>query len=223
MTKRISGLYAITPDEPSLAVLLEKTRQVIAGGVRIIQYRNKSASPATRLKHALALAALARQHDVVFIVNDTPALALAINADGMHQGKNDGDLSAARTLLPQRIIGVSCYSDLSRALAAERAGADYVAFGSAFSSLTKPGAAQAPLALYREAVRKLCIPVVAIGGINTDNARALLDVGVAAVAVLSALFNADDITAKAREFCGLFEKVSDASAGANCSGGKKSL
>jgi thiamine-phosphate pyrophosphorylase len=207
MSKRISGLYAVTPDEPSTELLLEKVRQAIVGGARIIQYRNKSADQVTRLWQADALAALTRSQDVVFIVNDSIELARATNADGVHLGKDDGDVAAFRAVLPDKLIGVSCYAELDRAIAAEKAGADYVAFGAAFPSSTKPDAVRAPLELYRQAARRLSIPVVAIGGINVHNAKELIDAGVDAVAILSGLFDADDIRANAECISGFFRKT----------------
>ncbi|HVK54098.1 MAG TPA: thiamine phosphate synthase [Burkholderiales bacterium] len=205
--KSINGLYAITPEEPSAELLLEKVRQAIAGGARTLQYRNKSADQVTRLWQAEALAAFAKSKDVVFIVNDSVELARVTDADGIHLGKEDSDVASAREALGDKLIGVSCYNDLDRAIEAEKAGADYVAFGAAFPSATKPNAVHAPLDLYRQAMRKLSIPVVAIGGITPNNAKALIDAGVDAVAVISDLFEANDIRARAELFSRLFHKT----------------
>jgi thiamine-phosphate pyrophosphorylase len=205
--KSINGLYAITPDEPSAELLLEKVRQAIAGGARTIQYRNKFADQVTRLWQAEALAAFTKSRDVVFIVNDSVELARVTDADGIHLGKEDSDVATAREALGDKLIGVSCYNDLDRAIEAEKAGADYVAFGSAFPSATKPNAVHAPLDLYRQAMRKLSIPVVAIGGVTPNNAKALIDAGVDAVAVISDLFEANDIRARAELFSRLFHKT----------------
>lgn len=204
---RLAGLYAITPDALSTELLLEKVRLAIDGGARVVQYRNKTADQVTRLWQADALASMLKARDVLFIVNDSVELARAVKADGVHLGQADGDIATARAALPDKLIGVSCYNDLDRAIAAEKAGADYVAFGAAFPSATKPHAVRVPLALYREAARKLTIPVVAIGGINLHNAREMVDAGVAAIAVVSALFDADDIAATARHFSDLFQKT----------------
>lgn len=203
--KKIKGLYAITPDGLSTELLLEKVRDAIAGGARIIQYRNKSDDMANRLWQADALAALAKAQDAVFIINDSIDLAWSTNADGVHLGKDDDDVAAARRRLPYKLVGVSCYGDLERAIEAEKAGADYVAFGSAFPSSTKPNAPAVPLELYQEAVRRLSIPVVAIGGINVDNAKQVIDTGVDAIAVISGLFETDNIRARAECFSQLFE------------------
>ena len=208
MTKtKVAGLYAIAPEALSTEMLMEKVRLALDGGARVIQYRNKTADQVTSLWQADGLASLLKAKDVLFIVNDSVDLARAVGADGVHLGHADGDIAAARKALPNKLIGVSCYNDLERAIAAEAAGADYVAFGAAFPSTTKPGAVHAPLALYREAVRRLAIPVVAVGGINVHNAHGLVDAGVAAIAVVSALFDADDIAATASFFSDLFEKA----------------
>ena len=96
---RLRGLYAITPDGPDQALLLELTAQALQGGARIVQYRNKSRSAEAQRECALALKALCRLHDACFIVNDDVTLALAVGADGVHLGSNDGDLAAARQAL----------------------------------------------------------------------------------------------------------------------------
>ncbi len=203
----LNGLYAVTPDGLTTEMLLEKVGQAIVGGASIVQYRNKSSPPGERLLQAAALAALARQQHALFIVNDSMELALQTDADGVHLGRDDGDVAATRSRLPNRLIGVSCYDSLERADAAVAAGADYVAFGAAYPSASKPAAVRAPLSLYREARRRLPVPIVAIGGIDPANAGALIEAGVDAVAVISALFDADDITATARCFAGLFQQA----------------
>jgi len=201
----IAGLYAITPDEPDSEILTRKLRMALAGGVRVVQYRSKSADNRLRLEQGAALLALCRDARVPLIVNDDIDLALAIGADGAHLGRDDAEVADARAKLPRgAVIGASCYASLDMAFAARRAGASYVAFGSAFPSATKPGAPPAPLSLYREARRRLDCPVVAIGGITPTNAGAVVDAGAHAVAVISALFDAPDIEQRAREFARIF-------------------
>ena len=128
--------------------------------------------------------------------------ALAIGADGVHLGRDDGDIVAARCALRGKLIGVSCYDSVAAARAAVAAGADYVAFGSVFPSATKPGAVRAPLGLFEEA-RALGVPRVAIGGITPQNAASVLKAGADALAVISALFDAP-ISERGREFTRLF-------------------
>ena len=201
------GLYAVTPDEPDTGLLARKVRKALAGGARILQYRNKSANAAVRREQGTALLALCREARIPFVINDDLDLAGTIGADGLHLGREDAPIAAARAQLGKdRLLGVSCYDRLELALAAREAGADYVAFGSAFPSATKPGATRAPLSLYREAKARLGSPVVAIGGITTENAQSLIDAGADAVAVISALFDAPDIEAAARAFSRLFHR-----------------
>lgn len=200
-----SGLYAITPDALGTGDLVGKVRMALAGGVRAVQYRTKSASPALRREQGSALLELCRAARVPLIINDDLDLAEALGADGLHLGREDVPIAAARARLGQgKLLGASCYDQLHLATTACNAGADYVAFGSAFSSRTKPGATRAPLSLYREAKARLTCPVVAIGGISSENAQAVIDAGADAVAVISGLFDAPDIERRAREFASLF-------------------
>jgi thiamine-phosphate pyrophosphorylase len=203
----IGGLYAITPECADTGALLLRVQQALEGGARLVQYRNKKGDAALRHEQASELLALCRRFRVPLIVNDDLRLADLTGADGVHLGKDDGGVRQARLILgPEKIIGVSCYNDLQLALEAQSQGADYAAFGSFFASPTKPGAVVAPLALLREAKQRLRIPLVAIGGISADNAGALIEAGADAVAVISALFDSDDIRAAATRFAVLFEK-----------------
>lgn len=203
------GLYAITPEEPDTSRLLVLVSAALAGGATVVQYRNKNASPALRYEQARALAELCRAHHVPLIVNDDVALAWKAGADGVHIGADDGDLAAARQQLgSQSLLGASCYDRLDLAIAAKQAGADYVAFGSVFASPTKPAAVRAPLTLFAEARRAVGIPLVAIGGITPENAAEVVAAGADALAVISALFDAPDITARAQAFTRLFGHIS---------------
>jgi thiamine-phosphate pyrophosphorylase len=201
-----AGLYALTPDEPDTAALLAKVRAAVAGGAAAVQYRNKPADPTLRAEQARALVALCRGAGVPLIVNDDIALVLAVDAAGVHLGRDDGDLAAARRRLgPGRLLGASCYDRLELAERAVAAGADYVAFGSVFASLTKPAAVRAPLALLG-AARRLGGPVVAIGGITLENAPQAIAAGADSLAVIAALFEAGDVAARARAFDALFRR-----------------
>lgn len=205
---RIGGLYAIT--DPGLLPgpqLLKAVRAALAGGVRIVQYRNKAADAATRLREATALTVLCRDAGALCLVNDDVALALACGAHGVHLGQQDGALDAAREQLgATAIIGQTCHASLARALAAQAAGADYVAFGRFFPSRTKPLAPPAPPTLLPEARAVLHIPIVAIGGVTVDNAPQLIAAGADAVAVIHDLFSANDVAARARAFAALFNR-----------------
>ncbi len=205
MNPALSGLYAVTPDLADTALLLAKSQAALAGGARLLQYRNKTADENLRREQAAALRELCRRYGAMMIVNDHVELAREIDADGVHVGADDAGVAATRTRLGRgKIIGATCYRDLRRAPAAVAQGADYVAFGSFFASAVKPGAVRAPLALLQQARREVAVPVVAIGGITLDNAAELIDAGAHAVAVISALFAAPDVEVAARKFCQLF-------------------
>ncbi len=195
-----AGLYAVTdPDLLPEDVLVAAVTAAIAGGAAIVQYRDKNAAPADRLRRAGALAELCRRRGRVFIVNDDPALAAEVEADGVHLGKGDTSVAEARSILgPRRLIGVSCYDRMERAHAAVVEGADYVAFGSVFPSSTKPGAVRAPLSLISAAAAGLPVPVVAIGGITRENAGDVIAAGARAVAVVRDLFGDVDPEGAAR-------------------------
>ena len=204
---RVSGLYAITPEEADTEVLADKVCQALAGGARIIQYRNKSASRALRYRQAEALCALCRKVEVPLVINDDLELALQIDADGLHVGRGDIDIARARDALGEgKILGASCYNDIDLAVSASNQGADYVAFGSVFPSTTKPKAVRAQLSLFGRARKRLALPLVAIGGITPESASSVIDAGADAVAVIGALFDANDIAATARSFAHLFHK-----------------
>jgi thiamine-phosphate pyrophosphorylase len=203
--RAISGLYAVTPDHADTPALIAAAEAALAGGARLLQYRNKLAAAPLRFAQAQALLATCRKFRTPLIVNDHLDLALAVDADGLHLGAEDGSLAAARERLGAgKILGASCYDRLEAALEAERRGADYVAFGSFFPSAVKPGAVRAPLSLLREAKRRLAVPVVAIGGITLDNAPQLIAAGADSVAVISALFDAKDVGLAARRLSALF-------------------
>jgi thiamine-phosphate pyrophosphorylase len=205
--RKFAGLYAITPDEPSTDILVRKLGQALRGGATAVQYRNKTAGPALRYEQGRALAALCREAGVPLIINDDLALALRLDADGAHLGVNDGDLADARLRLGQgKLLGVSCYNRMELAEAAAWAGADYLAFGSVFSSATKPDAVRAPLTLFAEARRRFPLPLVAIGGITLHNAHQVFAAGADAVAVISAVFDAGDIAASAAAFTRLHQQ-----------------
>lgn len=204
-----AGLYAITPDLGDTNDLLLRVRAVLTGGARVLQYRNKTASPALRQEQAQALQQLCAEFAVPLIINDHLDLALAVDAAGLHLGGDDGDIAAARAQLgPGKLLGASCYDRIDLAQKAVAAGADHIAFGSFFPSSVKPGAVRPPLDLISRAKSQFRLPVVAIGGITPQNAPQLIAAGVDAVAVITAVFNAPDIAAAARDFVALFDQHS---------------
>ncbi|WP_090880914.1 thiamine phosphate synthase [Nitrosovibrio sp. Nv6] len=205
MRPKFSGLYAITPDVADTSRLIRMTQLVLAGGTALVQYRSKTTDIALRLEQAHSLAHLCRKFRVPFIINDYLDLAMEVGADGVHLGRDDvGITEARRELGAEKIIGISCYGSLEYAIEAERQGADYVAFGAFFPSVTKPGAMPAPADLLRHAKLELHIPIVAIGGITPDNAVGPIRQGADMVAVSNALFNARNIRSTTESFSRLF-------------------
>jgi len=200
------GLYAVTPDGLETPRLLMLAEAALAAGIPLLQYRDKSGDAARRLEQAGALLALCRRYGARLIINDDVALARQVDADGVHLGGEDGDLAAARTLLgPDKLIGASCYADFARAQAAAAAGADYVAFGAVYPSPTKPLARRASLELIAQARRELPgVQVAAIGGITLDNVVPVISAGAQFAAVITDLFEAPDVTARAAAYQRLF-------------------
>ncbi|HEV8260136.1 MAG TPA: thiamine phosphate synthase [Burkholderiales bacterium] len=204
MRRTVSGLYAVTPALVDSALLRSKVEAALRGGARILQYRNKAADEQLRREQAFQIAWLCRDAGACFIVNDSIELARDVAADGVHLGKDDNGIGAARAMLgPGKLIGVSCYNQLLRARDAVAQGADYIAFGSFFPSATKPGAVTASRDLLR-AAKEFSLPIVAIGGITPDNAAGLIEAGADAVAVVSAVFDAPDVERAARRIAALF-------------------
>ena len=197
----IAGLYALTPDLLDTDELTERVAAAIAGGATAIQYRNKLASPPLQRAQALALRDLCTAANAIFIVNDDVNLAYAVDADGVHLGRDDPPLAHARVRLGRTaIIGASCYDSLEHAAAAVAAGADYIAFGSFFPSAIKPNAVRARPSLLGAAKSRWNVSVVAIGGITIAAAPALIAAGADALAVISAVFDAPDVAAAAKAF-----------------------
>lgn len=205
----MQGLYAITGDDPAFFLNLDQSiTAALVGGANLVQYRDKSGADfLTKKSRASQIKVLCQHHGVDLIINDDVALALAVDAYGVHLGNADMSLTDARRHLgAQRIIGVSCYNELERALAAQQQGADYVAFGRFFSSGSKPAAVLASLDLLSQARPLLHIPIVAIGGITCDNAKILIEHGADAVAVIQGIFSQKDIRQAARCFQQVFIK-----------------
>ena len=205
---RLQGLYVITDSElaqqttRSIEAMVE---QAIAGGARIVQYRNKFAFPSVQEQEATNLAQLCREYGVTFLINDDIDLALCVDADGVHLGQTDMPLASARHQLgAEKIIGITCHNDLDLAQAAQAGGADYVAFGRFFPSRSKPGASAASLDTLTHAKKRLQIPVCAIGGITQTNAPLLIEHGVDMLAVIHAILAARDVEKAARQFAKLF-------------------
>src|SRR5271157_2939196 len=187
---------------------LRVVEAAIRGGVTIVQYREKNAGTRRMIEEATELCRLCRTAGVPFIVNDRLDVALAVDADGVHVGQDDMPASVARRLLgPRKILGVSAGS-AEEARKAVDDGADYIGASPVFSTPTKP---DAPSPLGIEELRRMTeaveVPVVAIGGITTENAAAMMDAGAAGIAVVSAIVAAEDVKMAARALRAIVEKV----------------
>ena len=208
-TTQLRGLYAITSESicRSPADLLTAVEAALAGGARLIQYRDKWNDHAIREHNAHSLLGLCHEHGALLIINDDTELAASSGADGVHLGASDVPLAQARQRLgAEAIIGVTCSNSLERALSAEAGGASYVAFGRFFISNTKPNAPPAPLALLTQAKTHLHIPICAIGGLTAANAAQVISAGADLVAAVEGVFAEENIEAAARRYTALFPR-----------------
>ena len=188
LDQRIQGLYGITPNNNLNIALIERTFN--EHKVNILQYRHKTNNDKLKLEEAKRLLELCLQHNTLFIVNDDINLCEKVGADGVHLGQNDTSINTAREQLGEKaIIGVSCYNQLQLAVEAEEMGANYVAFGALFNSITKPTASGCPLSVIKTAKEKIKLPIVGIGGITFENQRLAFQAGCDAVAMLNGLFS----------------------------------
>ena len=190
MKSKLRGIYAITDSQLlSGDRLLPAVEASLKGGAAVIQYRDKGQDQQRRIDEATALNQLCQRYQVPLIINDDVDLAAQVGAAGVHIGKEDGEYQVARDRLgSEAIIGISCYNSLDQALTAQRAGADYIAFGRFFPSSIKPDAIHASPELISAAKEKIHLPIVAIGGINAQNGGILIQQGADMLAVISTIF-----------------------------------
>jgi thiamine-phosphate pyrophosphorylase len=203
----LAGLYLVTPDWDDTARLLRATEQALLGGAALVQYRHKFASEDLRRQQAQGLQALCRHYQVPFIINDHLDLCLALDADGIHVGGTDASVAEMRAALgPDKIVGASCYGDLSLAHAAQLAGASYVAFGGFYLSRVKKYPVTTPFDVVSIACTAINLPNVVIGGMTVENCRPLVNAGAHMVAAISSIYLAPDPQAAARAFTKLLER-----------------
>ncbi len=198
----LKGLYLIADEKEAL---LERVSEALpyAGA---LQFRAKERSRDEKLRLGRELAALCKKAGVLFIVNDDPYLAVELDADGVHLGQEDGDPAETRRIIGTgKLIGISTHS-LQEALAAESAGADYIGFGAMFPTGSKRVTHFTSLETLAETRQKISVPIVAIGGINRDNAPAVIDAGADAVAVISAVLSHSEPSLAAEELRLLFNR-----------------
>lgn len=206
---KLAGLYGIT-DNKLLAdgKLLPYVEAALQGGLNLLQYRDKSQDSQRRYQEALALKKLCEQYQAHFIINDDVLLAREL-AVGVHLGQQDGSIAKARELLGNKaIIGATCHGSLALAEQAKAEGASYLAFGRFFPSQTKPDAQPAQLSILTKA-KLLGLPICAIGGINLDNIRLLIEQPVELFAVVNEIFagdNAEQVKTNVLNFIKLINK-----------------
>lgn len=195
-------VYAIV-DAARIATgsLPDVARTLLDAGIRLIQYRNKAGTTREMYETSRVIAEIVQAAGGIFIVNDRADVAWAAGANGVHLGQDDLPAANARKLLPgEKIIGLSTHS-LAQVVEADLAPVDYIAFGPVFATRSKerPGlvVGLSGLRSAREATRK---PLVAIGGINLENAREVVESGADSVAVINALLGAADLSERARQF-----------------------
>ncbi|HUH60291.1 MAG TPA: thiamine phosphate synthase [Candidimonas sp.] len=206
------GLYGITPEWDDTDRLLDAVDAAFQGGMVALQWRRKTCTPEAGLAQVRRVADHCRQLGLVFIVNDDWRLAALVNADGVHLGRDDGSLTAARLALgPEKILGCSCYNDPGLATQALSADVDYIAFGAMYPSSIKPNAPRATLAhivqaraMVESQPSRPRPAVVAIGGLTPDNAAAVVHAGADSIALISGLFERPDIRAAAAGCATLF-------------------
>lgn len=196
------GLYAITDcDNLPTQELLPVTEQILMAGVAALQYRDKSGNQDKRTYEAGRLRELCGKHNCLFIVNDDVQLAKEAGSDGVHLGSGDCDCKTARHELgPEAIIGVSCYDSLEAAQDAVAEGADYVAFGAFYPTVSKQKTVAAEPEIIKRAKQRISVPIVAIGGITPANCRVLVECGADLLAVIGSIYRAGDPYKTVREF-----------------------
>ena len=207
-TAEMLRLYAVTDRAwVGKLTLPQQVEAALKGGATCVQLREKNLADSSILAEAREISALCKQYRVPFILNDNVALAAQCGADGVHLGQEDMDPAEARRILgPDAIIGVSAHN-VAEAKAAVAAGADYLGCGAMFATTTKTNVTALP----KETLRAICaavgVPVVAIGGISKQNLLSLAHCGEAGVALVSAIFAAEDIEAECRELRRLAEML----------------
>lgn len=201
-------LYAVT-DRSWLGgnTLCEQVKEAIEGGVTFVQLREKNLDNESFVKEAIEIQSLCRNHNIPFIINDNVEIAKKINADGVHVGQRDMEAGNVRKLIGEdKILGVSAQT-VEQAVLAEKQGADYLGVGAIFPTGSKADADDVSYDTLKNICSAVKIPVVAIGGINADNVSELEHSGISGIAVISAIFAADDIKAAAEKLKKLTEKV----------------
>ena len=209
-TKEMMRLYAVT-DRHWLGTqtLAEQVEKALRGGVTCVQLREKQLDEDAFLQEALELKALCHQYHVPLLINDNVDIALKSGAGGVHVGQGDMPVAEVRRILGNdKIIGVTAKT-VEQALSAQSAGADYLGSGAMFATSTKTDTYQIDYQVFKAICKAVKIPVVAIGGINKNNITQISGLGMNGVALVSAIFSAEDIEQECRELKLLSEQISE--------------
>jgi thiamine-phosphate pyrophosphorylase len=200
-------LYLVSPPDVG-GTFPDRLKAALAPGIATaFQLRVKDVEEHELARLAEPLQRICGDAEVAFIVNDSMALAKRLGADGVHLGQSDGDIREARALLgPSAQIGKTCHDSRHLAMEAGEAGADYVAFGAFYPTTTKPSHYRPDPSILTWWSTVFEIPCVAIGGINPGNARPLVDAGADFLAVVQAVWGADDPAAAVRAFASVMER-----------------
>lgn len=194
------GIYLVTDSEIlKNRDFFYEIEEVLKAGVSVIQLREKDCSGKEFLKKALKIRELTKRYDAMFIINDRIDIAMISDADGIHIGQDDIDIISARKLVGNKIIGVSV-SNLEQAREAEKNGADYIGVGAIFKTSTKSNAKEVGLDMLSKIKQEIKIPVVAIGGINTDNIIDMKKINIDGYAIISEILKYNDVGGRCREF-----------------------
>jgi len=206
--KKTMLLYAVTDRAwTGRQSLYEQVESALKGGVTCVQLREKDLPEAEFLKESLEITALCRRYGVPFFVNDNVEIAVRCGADGIHVGQEDMEASRVRQRVGDgMMVGVSVHS-VEEALEAVRNGADCLGVGAMFSTSTKADAEVLPMEVLRDICAAVDVPVVAIGGIGKNNISQLAGTGVDGVALVSAIFAAEDIEGECRLLRRLSEEM----------------
>lgn len=195
----VNSLYLVTEESVPLDTLLDIIKKSIAGGVDVVQLREKSSSGKIFHEKALAIKQLLRNTGVPLIINDRVDVALAIEADGVHVGQSDLPLQAVKKIIPDTmIVGISA-GNLEEALEAEKNGADYIGVGALFSTSSKHDAKVLPEGMLEKICRQVSIPVIAIGGLTAERIKTLSNSRISGAAVVSAIMKAENPEQAAKE------------------------
>lgn len=206
MNNQLKGLYVITDDTLTPPnTIIKQVTQALEGGAKIVQLRDKKSSLDKIKQTSLELENLCKKYNALFVLNDKVELAIELSVGGLHIGKSDHHRFDEIRKNFSGVLGVSCYGDIALAKEMQDKGADYVAFGSFFTSPTKPDSNIVDLQILSQAKKYLNIPVCSIGGINSENISKVMKHTPDMVSIISDIWRSDDISNKAEFFASQYK------------------